>query len=71
MSLDENITIEVPEDRFGLYSCDILDPDVVCVHMLLSFLLLVSQCNGFLFFLLRLMSQINPKRFKNAKFDLM
>ncbi|XP_024360541.1 lecithin-cholesterol acyltransferase-like 4 [Physcomitrium patens] len=28
-SLDKNITIEVPEDRFGLYSCDILDPDVV------------------------------------------
>jgi len=35
MSLDKNITIEVPEDRFGLYSCDILDPDVV--HILLSF----------------------------------
>jgi hypothetical protein len=31
-SLDKNITIEVPEDRFGLYSCDILDPDVVCVY---------------------------------------
>ncbi|KAG0564382.1 hypothetical protein M758_8G102500 [Ceratodon purpureus] len=28
-SLDKNITIEVPEDRFGLYSCDILDPDVI------------------------------------------
>lgn len=28
-SLDPNTTIEVPDDRFGLYSCDILDPDVV------------------------------------------
>jgi hypothetical protein len=28
-SLDENTTIEVPEDRHGLHSCDILDPDVV------------------------------------------
>lgn len=50
MSLDENITIEVPEDRFGLYSCDILDPDVVCVHMLLSFLLSVSVMDFFSFF---------------------
>lgn len=28
-SLDPKTTIEVPDDRFGLYSCDILDPDVV------------------------------------------
>lgn len=28
-SLDAKTTIEVPDDRFGLYSCDILDPDVV------------------------------------------
>ncbi|KAG0557320.1 hypothetical protein KC19_11G119900 [Ceratodon purpureus] len=28
-SLDKDIRIEVPEDRFGLYSCDILDPDVI------------------------------------------
>lgn len=27
-SLNKDITIEVPEERFGLYSCDILDPDV-------------------------------------------
>lgn len=28
-SLDPNTTIEVPDDRYGLYSCDILDPAVV------------------------------------------
>lgn len=28
-SLDPNTTIEVPDDRSGLYSCDILDPAVV------------------------------------------
>jgi len=28
-SLDPKTTIEVPDDRFGLYSCDILDPDVL------------------------------------------
>lgn len=28
-SLDTTTRIEVPEDRHGLYSCDILDPDVV------------------------------------------
>lgn len=28
-SLDSKTRIEVPDDRFGLYSCDILDPDVV------------------------------------------
>lgn len=28
-SLDTNTTIEVPDDRFGLYSCDILDPAVI------------------------------------------
>ena len=40
-SLDKNITIEVPEDRFGLYSCDILDPDVVCMCIFLLLLLQV------------------------------
>jgi hypothetical protein len=30
-SLDTNTTIEVPDDRFGLYSCDILDPAVVYI----------------------------------------
>lgn len=28
-TLDPNTTIEVPDDRYGLYSCDILDPAVV------------------------------------------
>jgi pimeloyl-ACP methyl ester carboxylesterase len=28
-SLDKNTTIEVPDDRSGLYSCDILDPAVI------------------------------------------
>jgi hypothetical protein len=28
-SLDPRTTIEVPDDRHGLYSCDILDPDLV------------------------------------------
>eukprot|EP00246_Nothoceros_aenigmaticus_P005573 TRINITY_DN1773_c0_g1_i3.p1 TRINITY_DN1773_c0_g1~~TRINITY_DN1773_c0_g1_i3.p1 ORF type:complete len:417 (-),score=86.08 TRINITY_DN1773_c0_g1_i3:74-1324(-) len=28
-SLDPNSTIHVPDDRYGLYSCDILDPDVL------------------------------------------
>ncbi|KAL3699381.1 hypothetical protein R1sor_017403 [Riccia sorocarpa] len=28
-SLDPSITIEVPDDRFGLYACDILDPDII------------------------------------------
>ncbi|KAL2609370.1 hypothetical protein R1flu_027943 [Riccia fluitans] len=28
-SLDSNVTIEVPDDRFGLYACDILDPDII------------------------------------------
>lgn len=29
MSLDPNSTIVVPEDRFGLYAIDLLDPDLV------------------------------------------
>jgi pimeloyl-ACP methyl ester carboxylesterase len=29
VSLDPKTTIEVPEDRFGLYACDILDPDLI------------------------------------------
>ncbi|KAH9318790.1 hypothetical protein KI387_020559, partial [Taxus chinensis] len=28
-SLDPKTKIEVPEDRFGLYACDILDPDLI------------------------------------------
>ncbi|BBN20393.1 phospholipase A1 [Marchantia polymorpha subsp. ruderalis] len=28
-SLDPTIQIEVPDDRFGLYGCDILDPDII------------------------------------------
>lgn len=36
VSLDPNTTIEVPEDRYGLYAIDVLDPDLVlgreCVY---------------------------------------
>ena len=28
-SMDDETHIEVPEDDFGLYSCDLLDPDFV------------------------------------------
>lgn len=33
MLLDKNVKIEVLEDWFGLYSCDIFDFDVVCVYI--------------------------------------
>jgi hypothetical protein len=29
VSVDEKITIAVPEDRYGLYAIDTLDPDMV------------------------------------------
>lgn len=29
MSINPNSRIEVPEDRFGLYAIDVLDPDLV------------------------------------------
>lgn len=35
-SLDSTSTIEVPDERFGLYSCDILDPAVVIISFLSS-----------------------------------
>jgi hypothetical protein len=28
-SIDTTITIQVPDDRYGLYACDVLDPDVI------------------------------------------
>ncbi|CAM6085175.1 unnamed protein product [Calypogeia fissa] len=28
-SIDKTITIDIPDDRFGLYACDILDPSVI------------------------------------------
>lgn len=30
MSLDPKSSVVVPEDRFGLYAIDVLDPDMVC-----------------------------------------
>lgn len=33
-SIDTSTTIEIPEDRYGLYACDVLDPDVVSSLML-------------------------------------
>lgn len=30
MSLDPDTSVIVPEDRYGLYAIDILDPDLVC-----------------------------------------
>lgn len=29
MSLDPNSSVVVPEDRYGLYAIDVLDPDLV------------------------------------------
>lgn len=33
MSLDPKSSIMVPEDRFGLYAIDVLDPDMVRFHI--------------------------------------
>jgi hypothetical protein len=34
VSVDEKITIAVPEDRYGLYAIDTLDPDMVMNQLL-------------------------------------
>jgi hypothetical protein len=36
VSVDEKITIAVPEDRYGLYAIDTLDPDMVTDQLLFS-----------------------------------
>ena len=32
-SLDTKTRIQIPEDRYGLYAIDVLDPDMVCVAL--------------------------------------
>ena len=35
ISIDRDSKIEVPEDRFGLYAIDVLDPDMVTFVLML------------------------------------
>lgn len=37
MSLDPKTSIVVPEDRYGLYAIDVLDPDLVHICLLTLF----------------------------------
>lgn len=46
MSLDPKSSVMVPEDRFGLYAIDVLDPDMVC-HISFTFYCLFRNKKGF------------------------